>query len=102
MPYTHPMPITSFISTIVGTDLFLVTAGGEGTIRTWRFNPTSGSFEHIMLLEGHTRGVTSLVLQGSDVSLDNMFSTQLSFWRRVKLVVRVDGSINSSVELVRR
>ena len=64
MPYTHPMPIANFISTIVGSDLFLVTAGGEGTIRTWRFNPASGSFEHIMLLEGHTRGVTSLVLQG--------------------------------------
>jgi len=44
--------------------LYLITAGGEGLIRTWKLNQALGNFEHLSVLEGHTRGVTSLLLQG--------------------------------------
>lgn len=63
MPYTHQQPVSSFISTVVGPDLYIITAGAEGNVRVWKFLPT-GSFEHAALFEGHIRGVTSMVLQG--------------------------------------
>ena len=43
----------------------MITAGGEGLIRTWRLNGVTGTFEHLALLEGHTRGVTTLLLIGT-------------------------------------
>lgn len=64
MPYTHPMPIKSFVVT-TGPDgnMYVVTAGGEGLIRTWTL--TNGQFTYMSVLEGHIRGVTSLLLLGS-------------------------------------
>ena len=43
---------------------FVITAGGEGLIRTWRFDAAQGAFEQIMVLEGHIRAVTCVLLNG--------------------------------------
>eukprot|EP01006_Ploeotia_vitrea_P011692 TRINITY_DN31082_c0_g1_i2.p1 TRINITY_DN31082_c0_g1~~TRINITY_DN31082_c0_g1_i2.p1 ORF type:complete len:384 (+),score=-17.56 TRINITY_DN31082_c0_g1_i2:80-1231(+) len=61
MPYTHPQSINSFV-VLTGPDgvPYIISAGGEGLIRMWRFN--ANQFEHVGVLEGHIRGVTSLVL----------------------------------------
>lgn len=42
----------------------VITAGGSGIIRIWRFDATQNKFEVIAKLEGHFREVTSLLLQG--------------------------------------
>ena len=47
---------------------FVITAGGEGLIRTWRFDASKGGFEQIMVLEGHIRAVTTVLLNGKFVS----------------------------------
>eukprot|EP01042_Synura_sphagnicola_P001911 gene1911-2255_t len=65
LPFTHPMPIRSVCSTINDGVFYMITAGGEGLIRTWRLNGVTGTFEHLALLEGHTRGVTTLLLIGT-------------------------------------
>ena len=61
MPYTHPQTINSFV-VITGPDgvPYIITAGGEGIIRMWKYN--ANQFEAMGVLEGHTRGVTALVL----------------------------------------
>lgn len=50
---------------LVGADVFSVTAGGEGSIFVWKFDSTQLKFNHLLSLEGHLRGVTGLVIQGS-------------------------------------
>jgi WD40 repeat protein len=57
------MPIQSFIATLINNCLFVVSGGGEGMIRTWSFN--NGVFNHLLALEGHIRGVTSLAFVGT-------------------------------------
>jgi hypothetical protein len=47
---------------------YVITAGGEGLIRTWRFDVAKGAFEQIMVLEGHTRAVTAVLLNGTFAS----------------------------------
>eukprot|EP01041_Mallomonas_annulata_P007239 gene7239-14770_t len=64
-PYTHPSQIRSFCTAINEGELYLITAGGEGIIRTWKFNQTLSAFESLAILEGHIRAVTSLVLIGA-------------------------------------
>jgi len=61
-PYTHPQKIRTFITTKLGGVLYVITGGGEGNIRTWRFDEAKNSFEPISLLEGHIREVTGLLL----------------------------------------
>jgi hypoxanthine-guanine phosphoribosyltransferase len=45
---------------------FVITAGGEGLIRTWRFDAAKAAFEQIMVLEGHIRAVTCVLLNGAN------------------------------------
>lgn len=64
-PYTHPFgEIRSFAITVLDGVTFVITAGGEGLIRTWRFDAAKGGFEQIMVLEGHIRAVTCVLLNG--------------------------------------
>ena len=65
-PYTHPFgEIRSFSIAVMDGVTFVITAGGEGLIRTWRFDSAKGVFEQIMVLEGHIRAVTSVLLHGN-------------------------------------
>jgi WD40 repeat protein len=57
--------VASIDATILGEQLFLITAGNEGMIRMWKLNSSAGRFDAIMELEGHTRGVTALAISGS-------------------------------------
>ena len=43
---------------------FVVTGGGDGQIRTWRFDAATRNFVQMATLEGHTRPITSLLLSG--------------------------------------
>lgn len=64
-PYTHPFgEIRSFKVAVLQGVTFIITGGGEGTIRTWRFDAAKNSFDQIMLLEGHVRAVTCIHLRG--------------------------------------
>lgn len=65
MPYTHGAgDIRSFtVATVEGVQ-FAITAGGDGVIRTWRFDAASNKFILLNTLEGHVRAVTCLVLLG--------------------------------------
>lgn len=65
-PYTHPFgEVRSFTITVIEGVTFFITAGGEGLIRTWRFDAAKGAFEQIMILEGHIRAVTCILLNGT-------------------------------------
>lgn len=64
MPFTHPLQVQSFKVVVSNDATYVVTAGGEGNIRTWRFNQSTGMFEHLSLMEGHFRGVNSIVITG--------------------------------------
>lgn len=64
-PYTHPFgEIRSFSIAVLDGVTYVITAGGEGLIRTWRFDAAKGAFEQIMVLEGHLRAVTCVLLNG--------------------------------------
>lgn len=63
IPYTHPCPIRSFLIATVGTDLYAITAGGEGNIQMWKFDSALLKFSSILSLDGHIRGVTGMVMQ---------------------------------------
>lgn len=56
--------IRSFKIANVAGSTYVITAGGEGLIRTWRYDPTQNKFEQVALLEGHLRAVTCVLLQG--------------------------------------
>lgn len=60
MQYSHPSPIVSFTIAVVDGSPLVITAGGEGTIRMWRFS--SGKFELAATLEGHVRGITGVLV----------------------------------------
>lgn len=62
MPYAHSQSVYQFSARVVGAELLIVTGGLEGMIHMWTFNGTAVS--HIGSMEGHIRGVTSLVLIG--------------------------------------
>ena len=67
MPYTSPLgDIRSFLITAVEGVTYLITAGGEGVIRTWKFDTAAGKFEPLTVLEGHFRAVTCLLLNGKE------------------------------------
>ncbi len=65
MPYSHSFgDIRSFKITSVSGMTYVLTAGAEGVIRTWKFEPTKNQFELIATLEGHVRPITCVLLQG--------------------------------------
>lgn len=65
MPFTHPFgEIRSFALLFHDAAKFIVTGGGEGLVRTWKFDPATNKFEAISTLEGHVRAVTSVLLHG--------------------------------------
>ena len=46
---------------------YIITGGGEGVIKIWKFDQPSSKFEVISTLEGHIRDVTCLHLFGKNV-----------------------------------
>lgn len=66
MPFTDAFGnILSFTIKSTENGLFVITGGGDGIIRTWKFDPANARFEQIAApLEGHFRQVTSLLLNG--------------------------------------
>jgi hypothetical protein len=56
--------VRSFKIAVMDGVTFVITAGGEGLIRTWRFDAAKNAFEQIMVLEGHIRAVTCVFLHG--------------------------------------
>ena len=67
MPYAHASgEIRCFRIATIGEATFVITAAADGLIRTWRFDNTQGKFEALGVLEGHLRGVTSILLQGNN------------------------------------
>lgn len=65
LPYTHPQQVRSFITAVANGETFVITGGGEGNIRLWKFDAAKGAFDHQMLLEGHVRAVNALYLHDS-------------------------------------
>ena len=59
------MPIRSFLTTIADGITYVITGGGEGLIKIWKFDQPSGQFEVLSTLEGHIRDVTCLYLFGT-------------------------------------
>ena len=45
---------------------YIITGGGEGVIKIWKFDQPSSKFEVISTLEGHIRDVTCLHLFGKN------------------------------------
>lgn len=66
MPYTDSMGnITSISIKSTDSGMFVITGGGEGVIRVWKFDVTKLCFELFAApMEGHLRQVTSLLLVG--------------------------------------
>jgi hypothetical protein len=44
-PYTHSQQVRSFIIAKIDGQMFVMTGGGEGTIRFWKFDPISTTFK---------------------------------------------------------
>jgi WD40 repeat protein len=59
-PYTHSQQVRSFIIAKIDGQMFVMTGGGEGTIRFWKFDPISTTFKLLKSLEGHLRDITAL------------------------------------------
>jgi len=59
-PYTHSQQVRSFIIAKIDGQMFVMTGGGEGTIRFWKFDPISTTFKLLNSLEGHLRDITAL------------------------------------------
>jgi hypothetical protein len=64
MPYTHPIEVGCFATALAEGTLYVITGGGDATIRTWKYDQTKNWFEHLVLLEGHVRGITALIVCG--------------------------------------
>ena len=62
LPYTHPQSVKSFKVAQSNNEAFLITAGGEGNIRIWKYEAARNGFEHQMLLEGHVRAINCMAL----------------------------------------
>jgi hypothetical protein len=75
VPFTHSFgDIRNFIIIVVDNASIVVTAGGEGLIKMWRYDSGLSRFEQLGVLEGHIRSVTCLLLNGS-----SLFSSLLQF-----------------------
>ncbi len=66
-PYSHPQLIRSFSVVNSGGILIIISGGAEGTIRMWKLDPATRMFGYMSLLEGHTRAVNALLLNGKYV-----------------------------------
>jgi WD40 repeat protein len=75
MPYTHSFgEIRSIALLFMEAEKFIVTGGGEGMIRTWKFDAVTNKFAQLAVLEGHLRGITSVLLHGQFNSFILSFS----------------------------
>jgi hypothetical protein len=65
MPFTHSFGEIRSISVFFRDEAkILITGGGEGIVRIWRFDAATSKFDQISMLEGHIRAVTCILLQG--------------------------------------
>mmetsp|Transcript_7472 Transcript_7472/g.11100 ORF Transcript_7472/g.11100 Transcript_7472/m.11100 type:complete len:394 (+) Transcript_7472:75-1256(+) len=94
-PYTHPMSVLQFIVRMMDGDLHFITGGLEGNIHIWTLSAATGIVSHVTALEGHIRGVTCMVLQGSMLwsgSMDN----SICVWNMA--TVQMVGSVTSATD----
>ncbi len=66
-PYTHSSQVRSFKVVMADGQTYVVSAGADCFIRTWRYNPSMSKFDLISTMEGHIRAVTCLLLQGIEL-----------------------------------
>lgn len=69
-PYTHSMPgFLPFHIECTPNDgsIYVVSGGGEGLIRTWKYDSMGTKFDQIAVLEGHIRGILCMVLVGGNL-----------------------------------
>ena len=62
------MSIRSFLVTIADGVTYIITGGGEGRIRIWKYDVAGSKFDMLSVLEGHIREVTCLYLHGKKSS----------------------------------
>jgi WD40 repeat protein len=72
MPYAHSQSVYQFSARVVGAEVLIVTGGLEGMIHMWTFNGSAVS--HVGSMEGHIRGITSLVLIGRSKRYHHSFT----------------------------
>ena len=68
----------------------LLIGGGEGQIKVWRYDNASSSFGYQGALEGHTRGITALMVHGDTLWSGSSDATIIgwnlaAFQRSIKL-----------------
>lgn len=61
------MEVGYFTTALLNGTLFVITGGGDTTIRIWKFDQAKSSFEQLSVLEGHVRSITSLVVSGIEI-----------------------------------
>lgn len=61
-PFTSATEVRSFTTIINSGVLYVITGGGDGNIRIWKFDEASSAFQEVACLEGHVRAVSSLLI----------------------------------------
>jgi hypothetical protein len=51
LPYTHPMKIRNFATTRFQGSFFVITGGGEGAIRIWRYDDGTFSLSAVVVVQ---------------------------------------------------
>ncbi len=64
LPLAHSQPVRKFSLMEIAGSIFVFSGGLEGVIRLWRFDPATSSFAQFGRLEGHVRGINTLLLNG--------------------------------------
>lgn len=64
-PYTHIKQVRAFVVEKIQDQIFAMTGGGEGIIRTWKFDQATSRFQVMSTLEGHLRDITALWFDGN-------------------------------------
>jgi len=92
-PYTHPQEVRSLIATKHDNVEYVITAGFEGSIRTWRLEPSGFVELPGSRFEGHTRAVTCLLLHES-----RLWSGSMD--RSIRVWNLLDGSLAGKLQCV--
>ena len=79
-PYTHIQQVRAFIVEKVQDQIIVMTGGGEGTIRTWKFDQATSRFQVIGTLEGHLRDVTALWFDGTNHLWSGSTDRSIKVW----------------------
>jgi len=95
IPFTHAIEVGYFTTAVSDGTLYVISGGGDAIIRTWKYNQTTNSFEHLLAIEGHGKGITSLLMCESKVWSASLDST-IRLWDVSS--GRCDGVLSSTNE----